>query len=127
MDLLIYLQVAPIQEIRFVHPMGKWVKTNCTGSLHFDADNHSNGIVIDFGKESIEKATNICVLIEAIPDQKLGGLTTLVEKLVRSKQKRITFFFNGNHTALEKMVSFSKAQIHKDLTNVEIQKVITAS
>lgn len=124
MDLLIYLQVAPIQAIRFAHPLEKWVKNNYVNAFHFDADNHSDGIVIEFGKESIEKATNICVLIEAMPNQKLGGITALIERLVRSKQKRIVFFLNGNNTSLEKMISFSKTPIHKDLSIEEIQKVI---
>ena len=112
MDLFIYLQIAPIEAIRFAHPLQKWVKSSYTDAFLFDADNYSEGIVIEFGKESIEKATNICVLIDAMPDQKLGGITALIERLVRSKGKSLSIFLNGENALIEKMLSFSISPIH---------------
>lgn len=124
MDLFIYLQIAPIESIRFEHPIANWVKTNYKDTILFDADNHSEALIIAYGKDMIEKANSICVLIDATPNLKLGGITTLIEKLVRSKKKHQAVFLNGENNSTEKMLSFSKVKIKKGLSEIEIQNQI---
>lgn len=124
MDLFVYLQIAPIESIRFEHPITNWVGATYTDTILFDADNHSEALIIAYGKDMIEKANRICVLIDASPNLKLGGVITLIEKLVRSKKKHHIIFLNGENNSAEKMLSFSKVQIKKGLLEIEIQNQI---
>ncbi len=119
MDLFIYLQVAPIEKIRFTHSIQNWVKKYYPNALCFDADNHSDDLVIGYGSEQIENAEEIVVLIESEPDQKLGGVITLVEKLIRKKKGPI-IFFNGEHPMLEKVIRHTKGQLFSGLSEKEI-------
>ncbi len=124
MDLFVLLQIAPIEKIRFEHPVQNWVKNTWPNVSQYDADNHSDGIVINYGLDQIEKNTVLCVLIEAFPDQQLGGITQILEQLIRTKNISLNLFINGNNLPIAKMLSFLKTPIHKNLTELEIQELI---
>ena len=124
MDLFIYLQIGSIDHINFTHPIQEWVKKNYQETLVFDADNHSDGIVTSYGLEQIKQAQTICVMIEAQPNKKLGGITSLIEKIIRVKDKSVMVFVSGENEMLKKMLSFSKNQVHCSLSNPEIQLFI---
>lgn len=111
MILFIHLQVKPITQIQFKSEWVENVKKEFPDAIIFEADNHSEPYTIQQGIDFLQQASKIVLLIECSPNEKLGVISSLVEKVLRSKNHAPLIFLNGENKMFEKMAKISKSEV----------------
>lgn len=107
MKLLCHIQVKTISEISFTGPLNDLFRKS--GYLVFEADNHSDGYLMEQGKALIDQVEEVCIHFECAEDASIGQIKMLLETL-RKSSKRSFYQLDGKHEQLEKMMKFIKAE-----------------
>lgn len=119
MQLLYYIQVKPLDKINFGNPYNSLL-TEVPKLIFLDADNHSEDFVIQQQIKLLEKAENVVLVLDVMPDAAPGKLVGLMEKLMRSKQLSPLIFLNGSNELIEKMLRLAHTEFHTNLKQEEI-------
>ena len=93
------------EEIKFEGGYSDLFRQN--GFLIFEADNHSDGYLMEQGKVLIEQSNTLLLHIEGSAKEDLGNLKLLFEQL---RKHKIEFLYQieGRHKKLEQMLNFLK-------------------
>ena len=113
MQLFIYLQAKPIEEIHYTHPLRNELKKNFPGLTLFEADQASDQYQLAIGKDLIKEAKKVVLWIEGNKEVRIGVLAGLFEAL-RKKEQPIMTIFDGEHPVLAKMLSLFDTEIHQE-------------
>lgn len=130
MQLLLYIQVKPSEEIRYGNPFSGLSK-HSDNLMLLDADNHSEELVINHQVELIKEAKEVILVLDVIPDSAPGKVVRLMEKLIRQKNLNLRVYLQGTNTAVENMLKLSKANVQSGLCEEEVytsvEKLLSAN
>ena len=111
MKLLLYLQIKPIESIRYSNPVVNQLKEALKKLVIFEADQNSDLQQILIGKELLSKAERVAVYFDTYPDLKISGLAELFE-VMRKLDIPILIQHEGEHQTVHNMLKILKgAQI----------------
>jgi hypothetical protein len=119
MQLLYYIQVKPVERINFGNPYNSLL-SEIPKLMLLDADNHSADFVIQQQIKLLEKAENVVLVLDVMPDAAPRKLVGLMEKFMRSKQLSPLIFLNGSNELIEKMLRLAHTEFHTNLKQEEI-------
>lgn len=107
MKLFCHIQLKSLNEISFTGSLNSLF--SASDYLIFEADNHSDGLVMEQGKLLIEQAKEVLIHIECTENAPLGQLNLLMEALRKSKSPT-TYQLDGKHDQLEKMLTLIRSE-----------------
>lgn len=107
MKLLLYLQIKPIESIRYSNPVVNELKEAFKELVVFEADQNSDIQQIQIGKELLSKAERVVVYFDTYPDLNLSGLAELFE-VMRKLDIPILIQHEGEHQTVSTMLKILK-------------------
>ena len=113
MRLYCYLQIKPLDEIKFTSTKSSEFRAN--GYLAFEADSHSDTFLMEQGKQLVQEASDIFLEIDANENENIGKLSLFFEYL-RKSELTVTYSLEGNHERIEKMLRFIRAERTEDIS-----------
>lgn len=90
---------------------------------YFDIDNFSDSVTINTALKALDRTDKLFVFLEAVDNNAIGGITKVLNRLVKLDILN-RMIYNGNHLALDKMISRFKNNLILDLDKVEVQKEV---
>ncbi|WP_268122305.1 hypothetical protein [Roseivirga pacifica] len=122
MKLYCYLQLKPIEQVKFVSPIGEQIKAIDPSIIQFEADNQSDLYHLKRGVEFIEESSMVLLHLDALPNEKIGPLSKLLETIRRHK-KPVSVIWEGNHEMLTKTISMLNPQKEYQLNKIDWNEV----
>ena len=122
MKLYCYLQLKPIQQVKFVSPIGEQIKAIDPSIIQFEADNQSDLYHLKRGVEFIEESSMVLLHIDVLPNEKIGPLSKLLET-IRRHRKPVSVIWEGEHDMLSKTISMLNPQNEYQLNEVDWNEV----
>ena len=122
MNLLIHIQIAPVEEIRYLLPLIEKVKKELTHVQTFDFDNHSEHLIGDYAVRLIDKASKAVIIIQNTPrKERLGVVLDFLTKISRLKLPPILILSQPGDSTLVRMikvVSKGNYELDDNLENI---------
>ncbi|MCO6358327.1 hypothetical protein [Roseivirga pacifica] len=122
MKLYCYLQLKPIKQVKFVSPIGEQIKAIDPSIIQFEADNQSDLYHLKRGVEFIEESSIVLLHLDALPNEKIGPLSKLLETIRRHK-KSVCVIWEGEHEMLTKTISMLNPKKEYQLNEVDWDEV----
>lgn len=89
MDLLLYLQIKPIQEIHFQHRYAQALKESFEDLVIFEADQFSDAAQLAIGSKFIEEADRIICWVESQEGTEWKQIGLVFEKMRKSNKAKL--------------------------------------
>lgn len=122
MKLYCYLQLKPIEQVKFVSPIGEQIKAIDPSIIQFEADNQSDLYHLKRGVEFIEESSLVLLHIDVLPNEKIGPLSKLLETIRRHK-KPVSVIWEGEHDMLTKTISMLNPKKEYQLNEIDWNEV----
>ena len=119
MQLLLYLQLKPIDAISFQHPFAPELKNKLPDLIIFEADQGSDISQIEIGKNLISDSSKVCLWIECEKEPAFGPLVGLFESL-RKNNHRVMTIVKHEHQSLQKILKLLKTEVKQEASADEI-------
>jgi len=120
LNLLIHIQIAPVEEIRYLLPLIENVKHDLKKVQLFDFDNHSEHLIGDYAIRLINKASRAVIIIQNTPrKERLGVVMDFLTKLSRLKLPPLLILSQPGDPLLLRMikiVSNGNYELDEDLS-----------
>ncbi|MGW8123727.1 hypothetical protein ACV07N_13810 [Roseivirga echinicomitans] len=111
MTLFIHLQIKPIAQIQFRNEWVAQMKVEFPEAIIFEADAHSESIVINQGILFLKTAKKVVLYLDSHANEKLGACAPLIEKVFRNKVIQSIIFIQGENEMFEKMAKMMKKEV----------------
>ena len=125
MKLYCYLQLKPIEQVKFVSSIGEQIKAIDPSIIQFEADNQSDLYHLKRGVEFIEESSMVLLHLDALPNEKIGPLSKLLETIRRHK-KPISVIWEGEHDMLTKTISMLNPKKEYQINKIDWEEVKNA-
>jgi|GEM_PF-776459 len=112
MMLYIYLQVKPLQDVRFGSELTESLQHLSPAFTSIDLDSHSEPFVVTKATEVIPKGENLILHLDLIEDEPIGNIGMIFETLRRNKHPLICIR-EGQHHNIDKMLRLSGIVQHE--------------
>ncbi|WP_422354795.1 hypothetical protein [Roseivirga pacifica] len=122
MKLYCYLQLKPIEQVKFVSSIGEQIKAIDPSIIQFEADNQSDLYHLKRGVEFIEESSLVLLHIDVLPNEKIGPLSKLLETIRRHK-KPVSVIWEGEHDMLTKTISMLNPKKEYQLNKIDWDEV----
>lgn len=111
MQVFFYIQIGSFNSISFNNSFFSTIKENYPSIVTFDFDNLSEGFVVNYGIDLLERADAVCVFFESKEDVSPGSIISFINKLI-SYGRPLLIIFQGKNAVIEKMIKvFPEEQV----------------
>lgn len=110
MTLILHLQIKKLLNIQFSSNLVTQLKIEFPEALLFEADSHSEPLLIQQGQQFLKEATKVVLILKCEASESPSKVSPLIEKVVRNKALDSMVLINGENQILKKMLSQSKRE-----------------
>ena len=115
MKLILHLQIKALLNIQFSGELVKQLKMEFPEAILFEADSHSDPMLIQQGLQFLKEAAKVVLILESEEGESPSKVSPLIEKVVRHTSLTPLIIVKGENQMLKKMLRLSK----KELLEVE--------
>lgn len=124
MILRLYLQVKPLQGVRFGSELTESLQHLSPAFTSIDLDSHSEPFVVTKATEVIPKAEKLILHLDLVEDEPIGNIGTIFETLRRNQQPLLCIK-KGNHVGINKILKLSGITSNEIASKASAIKLIT--
>ena len=124
MILFCYFQVKPLQQVAFDFAWKDALEVLNEEVHRVEADNHSEGLLIQEISKMINEASEIICFFEVVENEKLGSLAKVFESLRKSSSRQL-LMVKGENEHFEKVLPLLKQNTLKCESEIQLKKTLS--